>query len=109
MTAYIQLVGRIQRPLYDLMRLLPTLITAKASIERLIYLTGFAKEESGESTPLQGSVTLHVDRLTFAYKGSSKPVLHDFSMTVKPGTMVALTGRTGRGKNHFFASPARTG
>ncbi len=102
MTAYIQLVGRIQRPLYDLMRLLPTLITAKASIERLIYLTGFAKEESGESTPLQGNVTLHVDRLTFAYRGSDKPVLHEFSMTAKPGTMVALTGRTGAGKTTFL-------
>ncbi|HHU95715.1 MAG: ABC transporter ATP-binding protein [Bacteroidota bacterium] len=102
MTAYIQLVGRIQRPLHDLMRLLPTLITAKASIERLIYLTGFAKEESGESTPLQGNVTLHVDRLTFGYKGSGKPVLHEFSMTAKPGTMVALTGRTGAGKTTFL-------
>ena len=84
------------------MRLLPTLITAKASIERLIYLTGFAKEESGESTPLQGNVTLHVDRLTFGYKGSGKPVLHEFSMTAKPGTMVALTGRTGAGKTTFL-------
>ncbi len=102
MTAYLQLVGRLQRPLYDLMRLLPTLITAKASIERLIYLTGFAKEESGESVPLNGNVTLLVDKLTFGYKGSAKPVLHGFSMTAKPGTMVALTGKTGAGKTTFL-------
>ncbi len=102
MTAYLQLVGRLQRPLYDLMRLFPTLITSKASIERLIYLTGFAKEESGESVPLQGNVTLLVDRLTFGYKGNTKPVLNEFSMTAKPGTMVALTGKTGAGKTTFL-------
>ncbi len=101
MTAYLQLVGRIQRPLYDLMRLLPTLITAKASIDRLIFLTGFAKEESGESLPLEGNVTLLVDSLTFGYKESARPVLNEFSMTAKPGTMVALTGKTGAGKTTF--------
>ena len=102
MTAYLQLVGRLQRPLYDLMRLLPSLVTAKASIERLIYLTGFAKEESGDSIYLQGNVLLLVDQLTFSYKGSAKPVLRDFSMTAKPGTMVALTGKTGAGKTTFL-------
>ena len=101
MTAYLQLVGRLQRPLYDLMRLFPTLITSKASIERLIYLTGFAKEERGESVPLQGNVTLLVDRLTFGYKESTKPVLHEFSMMAKPGAMVAITGKTGAGKTTF--------
>lgn len=102
MTAYLQLVGRLQRPLYDLMRLLPSLVTAKASIERLIYLTGFAKEESGDSIYLQGNVLLLVDQLTFSYKGSAKPVLRDFSMTAKRGTMVALTGKTGAGKTTFL-------
>ena len=102
MTAYLQLVGRLQRPLYDLMRLLPSLVTAKASIERLIYLTGFAKEESGDSIYLQGNVLLLVDQLTFSYKGSAKPVLRDFSMTAKSGTMVALTGKTGAGKTTFL-------
>jgi ABC-type multidrug transport system fused ATPase/permease subunit len=101
MTAYLQLVGRIQRPLHDLLRLLPTLVTAKASIDRLIFLTGFAKEESGESLPLERNVTLMVDKLTFGYKGSAKPVLNEFSMMAKPGTMVALTGKTGAGKTTF--------
>lgn len=84
------------------MRLLPSLVTAKASIERLIYLTGFAKEESGDSIYLQGNVLLLVDQLTFSYKGSAKPVLRDFSMTAKRGTMVALTGKTGAGKTTFL-------
>lgn len=102
MTAYLQLVARLQRPLYDLLRLLPTLVTAKASMERLIYLTGFAKEASGESIPLQGNVTLHVDNLTFSYKEGDKPVLQEFSMSAGPGTMVALTGKTGVGKTTFL-------
>lgn len=102
MTAYIQLVGRIQRPLYDLMRFFPTLITAKASMERLIYLTDFAKEDCSESAPLDGNVTLLVDRLTFGYQDSAKPVLRNFSMMVKSGNMVALMGKTGAGKTTFL-------
>ena len=50
---------------------------AKASIERLIYLTGFAKEESGVH-PLQGNVTLHVDRLTLHAGGMTSPYCMSF-------------------------------
>lgn len=97
-TAYLQLVNRIQRPLFDLMRLLPSIVSAKTAIERLIYLTGFKLEESQEKILLEGNVTLTIENVSFAYSAESKPVLSDFSMTVQPGTMVALMGETGVGK-----------
>ena len=97
-TAYLQLVNRIQRPLFDLIRLLPSIVSAKTAIERLIYLTGFKLEESEEKILLQGNVTLKIEHLTFTYPTQAKPVLSDFSMVVKPGTMVAVMGETGVGK-----------
>lgn len=97
-TAYLQLVNRIQRPLFDLMRLLPSIVSAKTAIERLIYLTGFKLEESKDKILLEGNVTLTIENISFAYSEESKPVLSDFSMTVQPGTMVALMGETGVGK-----------
>ena len=39
--------------------------------------------------------------MTFAYTPESKPVLSDFSMIVKPGTMVAVMGETGVGKTTY--------
>ncbi len=97
-TAYLQLVNRIQRPLFDLIRLLPSIVSAKAAIERLISLTGFKLENTDEKILLEGEVTLKIENVTFAYSPESKPVLSDFSMEVKPGTMVAVTGETGVGK-----------
>ncbi|HTN67846.1 MAG TPA: ABC transporter ATP-binding protein, partial [Dysgonamonadaceae bacterium] len=97
-TAYLQLVNRIQRPLFDLIRLLPSIVSAKAAIERLIYLTGFKLEESEKKILLKGNVTLRIENLTFTYPTQTKPVLSDFSMVVKPGTMVAVMGETGVGK-----------
>ena len=97
-TAYLQLVNRIQRPLFDLMRLLPSIVSAKTAIERLIYLTGFELEESDEKILLSGNVTLTIENISFAYSADDKPVLSDFSMVVKPGTMVAVMGETGVGK-----------
>ena len=97
-TAYLQLVNRIQRPLFDLMRLLPSIVSAKTAIERLIFLTGFKLEENEEKILLEGNVTLRIDNVTFAYSTEAKPVLSNFSMLVKPGTMVAVMGETGVGK-----------
>lgn len=97
-TAFLQLVNRIQRPLFDLIRLLPSFISARTAIDRLIYLTGFSLEDARDGILLEGDVTLRIDRVTFTYSPTSEPVLSDFSMMVKPGTMVAVSGETGVGK-----------
>lgn len=97
-TAYLQLVNRIQRPLFDLIRLLPSIVSAKTAIERLIFLTGFEMESNEEKILLEGSVTLKLNNISFAYTNETKPLFSDFSMEVKPGTMVAVMGETGVGK-----------
>ncbi len=71
----------------------------------MVYLTGFKLEEIEEKKFLEGNVTLKIERLTFAYSSQATAhtakaecVLSDFSMEVKPGTMVAVMGETGVGK-----------
>ena len=97
-TAYLQLVNRIQRPLFDLIRLLPSIVSAKTAIERLVFLTAFEMESNEDKILLEGSVTLKLNNISFAYSNESKPLFSDFSMEVKPGTMVAVMGETGVGK-----------
>lgn len=96
--AFLQLVARIQRPLFDLMRLLPTIIAAKASSERLIHLSLFEQENIGDNHFLSGSLSLHIERISFAYGQEKAPVFKDFTLHAKPGDMIAVMGETGAGK-----------
>ena len=43
---------------------------------------------------VEKNVTFTIEHLTFAYSANAKPVLFDFSMVVKPATMVAVMGET---------------
>jgi ATP-binding cassette subfamily B protein/subfamily B ATP-binding cassette protein MsbA len=43
-----------------------------------------------------GRITLR--DVTFAYHGSTTPVLHDINLDVRPGEMIALVGHSGAGK-----------
>ncbi len=45
---------------------------------------------------VDGRITL--EGVGFAYPGSDSPVLHDVSLDVEPGSVVALVGRSGAGK-----------
>lgn len=97
-TAYLQLVNQIQRPLYELMRLFPSLIAAQAATERLMFLNNLEAEEIGEKQFLEGSVSLNVENVTYSYTDDNKPVISDFSLDAKPGEMIAVMGETGAGK-----------
>lgn len=97
-TAYLQLVGRIQRPLFDLMRMLPSVIAAKASVERLESLTDFEKEVISNKIYFPKEITLRIENLTFVYDDDSPFIFKDFSITIQPGIMMAVMGETGVGK-----------
>ena len=60
-----------------------------------------AVPEVGEGRPAVGRLSgaLELSGVTFAYDGSSSPVLRDLSLRVRPGEYVAVVGRTGCGKS----------
>ena len=56
-----------------------------------------ARPKEGEYQKLSGAIELN--HVTFGYSRLGKPLITDFSMTVKPGQKIAFVGRTGCGKS----------
>ncbi len=55
-----------------------------------------AEKDSANNVPISGNVAF--DSVTFGYK-SYEPVLKDVSLTINPGEMVGIVGRSGTGKS----------
>ena len=99
MTAFLQLVGQVQRPIAELGRQVPTFIRAITSIERLMDLQELEEEPKAESILLPDAPEVTVSNVTFAYPDLSKPVLKNFSCQFKAGSFNVITGPTGVGKS----------
>lgn len=54
----------------------------------------------GERNEVAGRIAL--EDVSFAYGAADKPVLTDVSLTIEPGSFVALTGPSGQGKTTLF-------
>lgn len=98
MTAFLQLVGQIQRPLADMSGQIPSLIHSTASIDRLMEIESIPSEDVADPVFLDGVVGIRLSDVSFRYSDSSSDVLHDFSYDFKPGSRTAITGPTGIGK-----------
>lgn len=99
MTAFLQLVGQIQRPIMNLSRQLPSLINSLTSAERLSELSDLPKEEQGEPVVMGKSVGVRFEDVSYAYPGTRRLILDGFSYDFRPGSMTALVGETGAGKS----------
>ena len=99
MTAFLQLVGQIQRPIADLARHVPAFIHSLTSVERLMELEELPLERHDKPVLLDGAPEIAIEDLTFAYEGQAEPVFQEFSYTFKGGEMTAIAGHTGIGKS----------
>ena len=99
MTAFLQLVGQIQRPIAELAHHVPAFIHSLTSVERLMELEELPLEEHGSPVHLEGAPEIAIEHLTFGYAGQAEPVFKDFSYTFRGGEMTAITGHTGIGKS----------
>ena len=99
MTAFLQLVGQIQRPLAEMSGQIPSIIHASASIDRLMELQELPSEEPVDPILLSGVVGIRLDDVSFAYPDSAFDILHGFSHDFKPGSRTAIVGPTGIGKS----------
>ena len=99
MTAFLQLVGQVQRPIADLSRHIPAFINSLTSVERLMELMELPLEKSGEDVPFPGAPGIRVSDLSFAYPDDRKTIIKDLDFDFKPGTTTVITGHTGAGKS----------
>lgn len=99
MTAFLQLVGQVQRPIADLARHVPAFIHALTSIERLGELTDMPLEQNGTPKTFDNAPEIKVDNVSFAYEGQQSPVFDGFSCTFPAGTVTEISGPTGIGKS----------
>ena len=99
MTAFLQLVGQVQRPVVELSSKLPSLIHSSASIDRLLEIENLPHEDVQNPLLLEGVVGVRLTEVSFAYPDSEKDVLEQFSFDFTPGSRTAIVGPTGAGKS----------
>ena len=98
--AVISYISRIFAPIESLGMEIQTIQSAMAGVKRIDAFLSQPERVIPEhrETPARGDVVL--SHVTFGY--GEKPVLQDFSMTVRQGEQVTLVGRTGAGKSTVF-------
>lgn len=100
MTAFIQLVNRIQHPIAGITGYIPTFISTSVAIDRLreidIRLTD--EEDVNEESPVLACAGIRVNNLSFRYETDSEDILSGFSHDFKPGSRTMIVGSTGAGK-----------
>lgn len=99
--AFLAYVSRFFQPVQELSQLYTTMQQAMAGGERVLELLDTAPEVPEPETPrqmppIQGRIEL--DQVHFAYVPEVE-VLHNVSLVIEPGQMVALVGPTGAGKS----------
>lgn len=102
MTAFLQLVGHIQRPLMEMGRQFSSLIHTTTSIDRLRELETDSTAAIPVPLPLPGKLGIRFRNVSFYYPGGSRYILRWFSHDFRPGSSTAILGETGTGKTTVF-------
>ena len=113
MTSFLQLVGMIQGPILQLLNMVPGMIHATASIDRLEELDHEARMTRicTDSEPNKSSVnpchpcqnkTICFNDVSFRYAKGDREILSHFTHEFKAGSKTAIMGETGIGKTTLF-------
>ena len=116
MTAFLQLVNRIQSPARSLTKLVPQFVSVFTAAERLMELEENPLEEQGKPIYMDVPCGVRLSHVRYAYddvkevKGDEAehevsmrraglaPVIDDLSFDFRPGSCTAILGETGAGK-----------
>lgn len=98
MTAFLQLVNRIQGPARDLTRLAPVFVGLFTAAERLMELEENPLEEQGDPIPLTAPCGVRLEHITYAYDDGDSNVIEQLDFDFYPGSCTAVLGETGAGK-----------
>ena len=98
MTAFLQLVNKIQTPARSLTKLVPAFVSVLTASERLMELEENPLEEQGEPVKMDGPCGIRLKDITYIYDGGSRNVIEHLSHDFEPGSCTAVLGETGAGK-----------
>ena len=98
MTAFLQLVNRIQNPARNLTRLAPAFVSVFTAAERLMELEENPLEQQGRPEYVAAPCGLKLNNVTFAYSDEGRNIVQNLSFDFKPGSCTAVLGETGAGK-----------
>ena len=97
MTAFLQLVNRVQGPAKNLTKLVPEFVYVLTSAERLMELEDNPLEEQGKPVYVKAPCGVRLNNISFSYEEGGK-VVDNLSFDFKPGSCTAILGETGAGK-----------
>lgn len=98
MTAFLQLVNKIQSPARQLTRLIPSFVMVFTAAERLMELEEDPLEEQGTPIQLASPCGIRFKNVAFAYEDSDENVIENLNFDFYPGSCTAILGETGAGK-----------
>ncbi len=98
LSAYLQLVGLIQRPTMDLSHFIPGIVSSFTAAERLFELEEIPEEQQGESIMLKGIAGVRFNGVSFKYGDEERRILNNFNYEFAPNSITAVVGETGAGK-----------
>ena len=98
MTAYLQLVNKIQNPARQLTKLVPAFVSVFTAAERLMELEEDPLEEQGDPIVLDAPCGVRLNHISYAYTDADEDVIHNLNFDFRPGSCTAVLGETGAGK-----------
>ena len=104
MTSFLQLVVMIQHPILQLLNMVPGMIHATASIDRLEELE--SSEVRGENSEYRdvtkGDGVVRFENVCFRYAKGDREILSHFTQEFTAGSKTSIMGETGIGKTTLF-------
>ena len=102
MTSFLQLVSMIQGPILQLLNMVPEVIHATASIDRLEELEQTTQVPTVARTGKTSSKGINFKDVSFRYAKGDREILSHFTHEFKAGSKTAIMGETGIGKTTLF-------
>ncbi len=100
MTAFMQLVAQVQRPVIELSVQLASSAKSIASVGRITELEQLSVESSDSQERLEPAVGIRAKDVSFRYPdGGERYILNNFSYDFTPNNMHIIVGHTGVGKS----------
>ncbi len=104
LTAFQGFLSKFWSPVNEFIDIYKNFISMRCDMERIEDVLEYPRDKgvnfeykSGQNDKLKGYV--EVKNITFGYGRLAKPVIENFSISLKPGSRVALVGGSGSGKS----------